>query len=169
MKPLLVSISFFAFLFPIFSKADPLEVGATAPDLEVVNQDGKTQKLSDYYAKGITLVYFYPKAGTPGCTAQACSLRDSTADLGALGLVVVGVSSDSVEAQKKFQQKHGLPFDLIADTEGKVADAFGVPRTMGLPSRQSFLVRDGRIVWRSLKSQTHDYAKEVQNALAQLP
>ena len=149
-------------------KAAPLTVGAPAPQVSAIDQEGKPIQLADIYAKGITLVYFYPKAGTPGCTAEACSLRDSYDTLKARGLQIIGVSRDSAGAQKQFQQQNKLPFTLVADTDGKVAEAFGVPMMMGilpLASRQSFIVKDGKIAWNSLKAQTKGSAEEVQKAL----
>jgi len=144
-----------------------LDVGAPAPEVTATDQDGKPVAFQDVYAKGITLVYFYPKADTPGCTAQACSLRDSFADLQGENLQILGVSRDTPDAQKKFRGKYQLPFVLIADKDGKVALAFGVPRMMGLPisSRQSFLIKDGKIAWVSLQAKTRDHAGEVQAAL----
>jgi len=148
------------------ASADPLEVGAAAPDLKATDQDGKAVNFADVYKDGTTLVYFYPKADTPGCTAQACSLRDSYTDLEKEDLTILGVSADSPESQKKFQEKYEIPFTLIADEDGKVAEAFGVPSKMGkFHSRQSFIIKDGKIVWTSLKAQTKGAAEEVQKAL----
>jgi peroxiredoxin Q/BCP len=148
--------------------ASPIAVGAPAPDVTAPNQDGKPVHFADIYAKGTTLVYFYPKAGTSGCTAEACSLRDSYDKLKAQGLQIIGVSRDTADAQKKFQDENKLPFTLIGDSDGKVADAFGVPKMMGilpLDSRQSFIVKDGKIAWSSLNAQTKGSAAEVQKAL----
>lgn len=145
--------------------SDPLPVGANAPLVSASNQDGQTVVLGDLYAKGTTLVYFYPKADTPGCTAEACSLRDAFVDLQKLGVQVVGVSTDSVAAQKKFQEKYRLPFTLLADTDKKIAAAFGVPTTLGFASRQSFLIKGGKIVWRDLKASTKQQADDVIAAL----
>jgi len=156
-------------LLAINAKADPLAVGAPAPKISAVNQEGKPIQFADIYAKGITLVYFYPKAGTSGCTAEACSLRDSYDKLHADGLQIIGVSRDNPDAQKHFQDQYKLPFTLIADTDGKVAEAFGVPMMMGglLPvaKRQSFIVKDDKVAWISLKAQTKGSAEEVQKAL----
>jgi thioredoxin-dependent peroxiredoxin len=164
--PLLVfsAISLFAFT----AKAEPLTVGAAAPTIIAKNQDGQAVNLADVYSKGTTLVYFYPKAGTAGCTAQACSLRDSFADLNQRGLQVIGVSEDTADSQKKFKDEHKLPFTLIADSDGKVAEAFGVPLTMGLAKRQSFLVKEGKIAWVSPQAKTKEHAQEVQAALESL-
>ena len=152
-------------LFGFSAKAEPLAVGSAAPVISATNQDGEPVDFARVYAKGTTLVYFYPKAGTPGCTAQACSLRDSFTDLSEEGLQILGVSADKPESQKNFQQQNNLPFPLIADTDGKVAAAFGVPTTMGLAKRQSFLVSNGKIVWTSLQAKTAEHAQEVRSAL----
>src|SRR5229473_2783119 len=95
--------------FGLVADAEPLAVGAPAPAVSSADQDGKTVNFKDVYAKGPTLVYFYPKADTPGCTKEACSIRDSWADLKAKGIQVIGVSEDKVEAQKAFAQKYNLP------------------------------------------------------------
>ena len=144
--------------------ADPLAVGAEAPKISAIDQDGKTVNLSDIYAKGPTLVYFYPKADTPGCTKQGCSLRDSWGDLQGKGIQVIGVSEDKVDAQKKFHEKYNFPFTLIADNDGKVAKAFGVPTTLGFAKRQSFLIKNGKVAWNMLKASTETHAKDVLDA-----
>jgi len=135
-----------------------------------VDQEGKAVQFAEVYAKGTTLVYFYPKAGTPGCTAEACSLRDAYDKLQARGLQIIGVSRDTTAAQKNFHEANRLPFTLVADPDGKVADAFGVPKLLGLPldARESFIVKDGKIAWTSLKAQTKGSAEEVQKALDDL-
>ncbi len=149
--------------------ATPLAVGAPAPQVSAMNQEGKPIQFADVYSKGITLVYFYPKAGTSGCTAEACSLRDSYEKLHAQGLQIIGVSRDNADAQKHFQEQNNLPFTLVADTNGKVAAAFGVPMMMGgllpIATRQSFIVKDDKIAWNSLSAQTSGSAAEVQKAL----
>lgn len=157
-------------IFTLFSQAAPLPVGSDAPQLSAIDQDGNAIDLGKIFAQGTTLVYFYPKADTGGCTAQACSLRDSITDLKDLGVNVIGVSRDKPEAQKKFQEKYQLPFPLVADHDGAVAKAFGVPGMLGLPvtSRQSFLVRDGKIVWFTPSAKTSGHAKEIQEALKNL-
>lgn len=154
-------------LFAFAASPEPLAVGSPAPQVTAVDQDGKAVVFADIYAKGVTLVYFYPKAETPGCTAEACSLRDAYEGLHARGLQILGVSKDTPEAQKKFQENRKLPFTLIADTEGKVAEAFHVPLipVIGVTKRQSFLVKDGKLVWSSLSAQTGAAAQEVQKAL----
>lgn len=148
--------------------AESLEVGAAAPDVTAVDQDGKTVNFKEVYAKGPTLVYFYPKADTPGCTKQACSIRDDWSALKAKGIQVLGVSGDKPDAQKKFAEKFTLPFTLIADSDSKVADAFGVPHAGAIAKRQSFLIKDGKIVWTMPKASTDTHAKDVLAAYEKL-
>ena len=145
--------------------ADPLELGAKLPAVQQVDQDGKSVDLAAA-GQGYTLVYFYPKADTPGCTAQACSLRDAYAQLQEKGVKIFGVSTDKVEAQKAFQEKYKLPFTLLADHDKKVVAAFGVPATMGFASRQAFLFKDGVLVWRDLKASTAQQAQDVLKILS---
>ncbi len=139
-----------------------------APVVEAQDQDGKTVKLEDYYKKGITLVYFYPKASTPGCTKQACSLRDAYEELTKKGVQVIGVSMDNVESQKKFQDKNKLPFTLLADSDGKVVKAFGVASTLGFASRQAFLIKDGQVIWHDKKASTSEQAADVLRVLSDM-
>ena len=126
--------------------------------------------MAELYAKGLTLVYFYPKASTPGCTAQACSLRDAYEDLTKAGVKVVGVSTDTVESQKKFADKQKLPFTLLADPKGDVVKAFGVKTIplIGFASRQAFLIKDGMVVWRDEKASTAEQAADVLKVLGEL-
>ncbi|MDD4990869.1 MAG: thioredoxin-dependent thiol peroxidase [Paludibacter sp.] len=101
-----------------------LQVGDKAPAVLGVNQDGKELKMADFAGKKVVL-YFYPKDNTPGCTAQACSLRDNYDDLQKAGYEVIGVSTDSAASHQKFIAKQGLPFQLIADTDKKLSEIFG--------------------------------------------
>lgn len=146
--------------------AEPLKVGDSAPDARSVDQNGKPVSLAALYGAGWTLVYFYPKADTPGCTAEACSLRDAFADLTKKGVTVVGVSADTPAEQKAFQDKYHLPFTLIADHDKHVIKAFGVPTTMGFASRQSFLIKGGKIVWRDLHASTREQAADILRAVS---
>ncbi|ERM83245.1 thiol peroxidase [Rhodonellum psychrophilum GCM71 = DSM 17998] len=101
-----------------------LEVGKPAPDFEAKDQDGNLIKLSDFKGKKVVL-YFYPKDNTPGCTTQACNLRDNYEALQKAGYVILGISSDSEKSHKKFIEKQSLPFPLIADEDLKVHEAYG--------------------------------------------
>jgi len=112
-----------------------LQVGDKAPAVLGVNQDGREIKLSDF--EGIKLVlYFYPKDSTPGCTAQACSLRDGYDDLRKAGYEVIGVSADSASSHQKFIAKQNLPFNLIADTDKKLSEQFGTWGEKSMYGRQ---------------------------------
>lgn len=102
-----------------------LNVGDKAPEILGVNEQGKEIRLSDYQGKKVVL-YFYPKDNTSGCTAQACSLRDGYAELRKAGYEVIGVSVDDEKSHQKFIAKNDLPFTLIADTEKKLVEQFGV-------------------------------------------
>lgn len=101
-----------------------LEAGQKAPQFEAKNEKGELIKISDYLGKKVVL-YFYPKDATPGCTAQACDLRDNYDALLKAGYVVLGVSSDDEKSHKKFIEKQSLPFPLLADTDLKVHEAYG--------------------------------------------
>ncbi len=139
----------------------PLNVGDPAPDVISRDETGQPVRLADLCATGFTLVYFYPKADTPGCTAQACSLRDAFVELQERGVRVIGVSSDGPAAQRRFKEKHRLPFTLLADADHAVANAFGVRLLLGMTHRQAFLFRDGRIIWRDLHASTRRQAADV--------
>ena len=130
-----------------------LSAGDVAPPFELQDQNGNVVRLADYLGRRV-LVYFYPKADTTGCTAQACSVRDARAELAGIDLDAVGISPDPVKAQRAFDVKYGLGFPLLADTDHAVADAYGVwgektlygRKYMGIV-RSSFLVdEEGRIV-----------------------
>ena len=143
--------------------------GQDAPLFSGQDQDGAPWRLADHIGKQIVFLFFYPTDTEADCVAEACSLRDAYADLREKGLNVIGVSEDKAEAQKKFQDKYKLPFPLVADTDGAVAKAFGVPAMGGFAKRQSFIVKDGKIVWRDLNASTKKQADDVRAALAGLP
>lgn len=102
-----------------------LELGASCPDVTVLDHNGNEVSLSSYKGKKL-IVYFFPRASTPGCTAQSCNLSDNYERFQKEGYEILGVSADTVEKQKKFQEKYNFPFLLLADTERKLIDAFGV-------------------------------------------
>jgi peroxiredoxin Q/BCP len=102
-----------------------IELGDKAPDFELPDQDGRAVKLSDFHGQMVVL-YFYPKADTPGCTTQACGVRDHQSDYAETGAVVLGVSPDTVAKVKKFHEKQGLNFSLLADEGHGLADTYGV-------------------------------------------
>lgn len=114
-----------------------LQVGDKAPAFSLEDQQGKTVKLADFKGQQL-LVYFYPKASTPGCTIQSCSVRDARLDLAKRGVAVIGVSPDKPSAQKKFDDKYGLGFPLLADTEHAMAEAYGVWGEKSMYGRKYF-------------------------------
>jgi peroxiredoxin Q/BCP len=151
----------------LFSSAQPLAVGAAAPLVTAPTETGAPLALGEVYAANTyTLVYFYPKADTPGCTAQGCSLRDAFEELTEKGVAVIGVSTDKPEAQAKFKAKYNLPFTLLADHDKKVVEAFGVPTTMGFAKRQAYLIKDGKIIWADHSASTGQQAADVLKVLA---
>lgn len=162
----------FAGLFGSAHAGEGEKVNYPAPEVSGINQDGATVNFADVYKKGPTVVFFYPKANTPGCTKQACSLRDAFADLSKDGVQVLGVSFDKPEAQKKFKADFTLPYDLIADPEGKIVDAFKVERMLkglvSLASRQCFLIKGGKVVWQDKKASTAEQAADIKRVLAEL-
>lgn len=158
-------LAFFGFRTEAFAS---LEVGAPVPKVQALNQDGETVDFAAICGKGMTVIYFYPKADTPGCTKEACSFRDRIAEITAKGVTIIGVSEDPAPAQKSFQSKYHLPFDLIADSNGKVAEAFGVPTLLGMTKRQTFLIQDGVVVWRDLNAATEKAAEDVLKVIQTL-
>ncbi len=114
-----------------------LKIGDKAPQFSLLNQDGKTRGLTELRGK-TTLIYFYPKDETPGCTIQACKLRDNFEDLQANGMDVIGVSKDNVASHSKFQSRHHLPFDVLADTEHKMNEAYGAWKEYNMFGRKYY-------------------------------
>ena len=124
-------------------------VGQPAPAFKLQDQDGKWHSLADYKGKWVA-IYFYPKDDTPGCTTQACSFRDNIFAFNKEGAVILGISVDDVESHKKFAEKHGLPFTLLADADKAVSKSYGVLKTymgvMEMARRDTFIVDpQGRI------------------------
>lgn len=143
----------------LYSKG--LEIGASIPAVSTTDHTGATVDLAEIAGSGTVVIFFYPKADTPGCTKQACSLRDGWDDLLQRQVSVIGVSSDSADSQQKFREKYELPFPLIADTDQTVADAFGKGRW----SRQAYIFQEGKVIWRDLSAST---AKQLDDVLAVL-
>jgi peroxiredoxin Q/BCP len=139
-----------------------LKIGDPVPQVEAQDQDGRLVNLAEAAGSGYFLVYFYPKAFTPGCTAQACSLRDAYGELQSKGVKIVGVSLDSVDSQKRFRQQESLPFELLSDRDKKVTGAFGVPIIVNsFASRQAYLFKDGKLIWMDTKASTDKQAQDV--------
>jgi thioredoxin-dependent peroxiredoxin len=151
-----------------------IEPGDTAPSFELPDQDGRAVRLEDFHGQRV-VVYFYPKADTPGCTTQACGVRDRRADYADAGAVVLGVSPDPVAKVKKFHDKFSLDFALLADEDHAVADSYGVWVEKSMYGRKYFgnerttfiIDSDGKVieVLRKVKPAEHD--EQVLAALAQ--
>lgn len=128
-----------------------LEVGTKAPAFKAQDQDEKVHSLDDLKGK-TTLIYFYPKDETPGCTIQACSLRDNFEDLKASGVGVIGVSKDHVKSHQKFADHHNLPFPILSDPEHQMIEAYGAWAERSMYGRKFFgTVRSGVLVGPDLK------------------
>lgn len=121
---------------------EQIAVGAPAPEFELSDQDGQLHSLEDYRDQWVVL-YFYPKDGTPGCTTEACDFRDNIFAFHDMNAQILGVSLDDAESHKAFAEEHGLPFPLLADTDGKTSTAYGVKTRMfgmTVAKRQTFIV-----------------------------
>jgi len=141
--------------------------GDKAPAFAAPDQDGKTVALADFAGKKIVLLYFYPKDFTGGCTKEACGLRDRMGDLRTNNVEVIGVSFDSADSHKKFIEKYNLNFTLLADTDGKIAEAYDVKMpVMKMAKRVSFLIgTDGKIVHVTNAGNPETHFKEMQAAI----
>ncbi|HET6564824.1 MAG TPA: peroxiredoxin [Xanthomonadales bacterium] len=127
---------------------DPPAVGSAAPEFKLQDQNGDWHDLKDYQGKWLA-IYFYPKDDTPGCTTQACSIRDNIYAFKAIGAEVVGISVDDVDSHKEFSTKYKLPFTILADVGGKTSENYGVLRDykmMQIASRQTFLVNPEGVI-----------------------
>jgi len=145
-----------------------MEVNDKSPDFSTTDENGKEVALKDFRGKTVVL-YFYPKADTPGCTKEACGFRDSYAAIKKTGVVLLGISADTAASQKKFQDKFSLPFPLLADADKKVAEAFGVvqeknmygKKVMGI-ARTTFIIGpDGKVEHIFPKVKPEGHAEEV--------
>ena len=163
MKQILFFVTMFS-LITSFLNADSLQIGSAAPEVSVADHEGNTLDLGAALREGTTVVFFYPKAMTPGCTQQACSLRDSWEILKQRGVKIYGVSSDTSKAQAKFREKYQLPFTLIADTDQVVSKSFGKNRW----SRQAYIFKDDKLVWRDLNASTANQADDILAALDEI-
>lgn len=152
--------------------AAPLpKTGAPAPDFLLPDANGKPHKLQDYRGNWLVL-YFYPKDDTPGCTKEACSFRDDLFQLEKLGAKVVGISVDDTDSHARFAKKYSLPFPLLADENGKVADSYGALTNLGiikLAKRYTFLIdTEGKISKSYLSVDTSRHSQQIIDDLTQL-
>ncbi len=143
-------------------------VGDPAPDFELLDQNGTTHNLDQYRGQWVAL-YFYPKDDTPGCTTQACNFRDNIFAFRERDAVILGISLDDVSSHEEFAEKYSLPFPLLADADGEVAEQYGVLRNLGvmkLAKRQTFLIDpDGQV---AKHYETVDVDTHSQTILADL-
>lgn len=148
--------------------ANKIRVGDKAPDFELMSASGQNVSLKEYIGTKNIVLYFYPKDGTPGCTKEACTFRDSYEVFKEMGAEVIGVSSDSREEHEEFVKKHNLPFILLSDENKKVRKLFGVPSTFGLlTGRVTFIIDKEGIVQHIFSSQFQP-AKHVDEAIKTL-
>lgn len=123
-----------------------IAAGEAAPSFRATTHEGSAVQSDGGARSRVLVLYFYPRDETPGCTREACSFRDAYSAYGEAGADIVGVSTDSAEAHRGFAQHHRLPFGLIADTDGRLAGAFGVPVNSGYTARTTVVIgRDGRV------------------------
>lgn len=151
-----------------------IKEGTPAPDFELPDQNGEPVRLSSLRGQTVVL-YFYPKASTPGCTTQACGIRDHLPDFSDAGAVVVGVSPDPVKAVKKFSEKQHLNFELLADEHHEVCEAYGVwveksmyGKTFWGAKRATFIIDADGVVQRAFKANPETHDQDVLTALSEL-
>jgi peroxiredoxin Q/BCP len=162
-------ISAFIIVQSCGGNADNLSVGNPAPDFTLQDSDGNNYSLSIYKDKNPVVIYFYPKAGTPGCTKQACGIRDSFSKFKENDIVVLGISVDSEESIREFINDNNLNFPLLSDEKKEVSKSYGVLNSVGLDSRITFIVdKQGNIahILRDVDVETH--ADEVFNIAIEL-
>ncbi|MFZ9642243.1 MAG: peroxiredoxin [Candidatus Methylopumilus sp.] len=167
MKILLLLIAIVALIFLISHQSQAAEIpklGDKAPDFSLPDQNGQIKKLSDFSGQWVVL-YFYPKDDTPGCTKEACSFRDDLASLEKLGAKVLGVSIDNSDSHAKFASKYHLPFSLLADSDGKVAESYGALNNLlviKIAKRYTFLINPaGKIAKVYLSVDTSRHSQEI--------
>ncbi len=157
--------------FSIGGRGRPPAAGEPAPDFTLPDADGRLHRLADYRGRWVVL-YFYPKADTPGCTREACALRDDWAEFERRGIAVLGVSVDGAAAQKAFAEKYALPFPLLSDRGGNIAQAYGSIWDFGVTrfaKRHSFLIDpEGRIAQAYLEVRPERHARELLDDIRRL-
>lgn len=151
-------------------RAEPVKAGDKAPDFTAPASNDTTVHLKDYLGKGNIVLYFYPKDDTPGCTKEACGLRDTIDELKGLHATVFGISYDDLESHKKFVEKYKLPFLLLVDADRKIAKAYGAGDDKSPhAARMTFVIdKSGKIVYANHKVDPATNAAEVRNTLAAL-
>ncbi|MCH8028521.1 MAG: peroxiredoxin [Candidatus Dadabacteria bacterium] len=138
--------------------SDVLNVGDKAPAIKAETYGGDTVSLGDFTGNNVVVLYFYPRDNTPGCTKEACSLRDGMGELHDMGVQVLGVSTDSVKSHEKFRDKYALNFPLLSDGERKIVKDYGVESERGSARRMTFLIDKGgviRHIWTKVNTAAH--------------
>ena len=144
---LLLNFLFLSALLISQAHAEPLAIGSKAPTFHLKNQEGQEVSLADRAGKGWTVLYFYPKAGTPGCTTQACAFRDAIKQIRDQNAEVYGVSTDDVPALEEFHKKHRLNFQLLADPEANITEAYGVKvPVLKMAKRWTFIIDPNLVI-----------------------
>jgi len=169
-RALLFLISFAVVAFSAVA-SEQFALGEPAPEFELPDQNGQLHSLEDYRDQWVVL-YFYPKDETPGCTTEACEFRDNIFAFKEINAQILGVSLDDVESHQKFAENHGLPFPLLADSEGDAAEAYGVKTKMfgmTVAKRQTFLIGpDGTIAKHYEKVDVDNHSTQVLADLKEL-
>ncbi len=148
---------------------EKVQLGSLAPDFEAETYGGDKVKLSDFYSTGTVVLYFYPRDNTPGCTKEACSLRDGQKALTDLGVQIIGVSTDSVKSHENFRNKYSLDFPLLSDKSREIVELYGVKSKFNSARRITFLIeKGGKIahIWKKVKTSSH--AQEVIEKVREL-
>ena len=168
--PVLVSLLIAAASLSFAAESKMPKVGDKAPLISGKDQDGKTWDLKDEIGKKVVLLYFYPKDQTPGCTKEACAFRDNLSDFKKDNVEIIGVSFDSSESHKKFISHENLNFPLLADTDGKIAAAYGVKMAdKNMARRVSFLIGlDGKIAHVTDNPKADPHLTEMKEAAEKL-
>jgi thioredoxin-dependent peroxiredoxin len=145
-----------------------VDVGSVAPDFTLSSQSGTLVSLKDFLGKRPVVLFFYPKDDTPGCTRQACAIRDEFEEFAKLDAEVIGISSDSVASHERFAERHDLPFTLLSDEGGRVRRLYGVPNAFGLfPGRVTYVIDEEGVVRHVFSSQL-GVTRHVEEALKAL-
>ena len=162
---LIYTFLFFTLTIMFASSEDKtLSIGDSLPNVIALDHENNEFDFEANLSDSVSVVFFYPKAHTPGCTLQACSMRDAFTTLHEKGIQVLGVSSDSPKSQKSFKEKYSLPYILISDKSGAVAEAFG----KGKWSRQAYIFNENKLIWKDTKGATSKQGEEAIAALSSL-
>ena len=149
--------------------AEMPKVGDAAPNIEALSYGEEKISVNDFKGNKIVVLYFYPRDNTPGCTKEACSMRDAMGELDDMGIQVLGVSTDSVRSHENFRNNYDLNFPLLSDKDKKIVKAYGVENEKGSARRITFLIDKGgvvRHVWKKVQTATH--ADEVIEKIKEL-